>query len=48
MICALIRCVFENFLDFHADELYSAKRADVARIFAILMLMRINPHLDMN
>jgi len=44
MICALIRWVFENFLDFHAAELYSAKRADVARIFVILM----NLHMDMN
>jgi len=49
MICALIRCVFEKCLDFHADELYSAWRADVvARIFAIFMLMRMNPHLGMN
>jgi len=33
----------------HVGELYSAKRANLGlRIFAILMLMRMNPGLDVN
>jgi len=33
----------------HASELYSAKRANLGiRIFAILMLMKMNPHVGMN